>query len=172
MGFFDDILKATTRLNAKEASYLLSLPPNKVSAYRDACKEAEETARNISYSNFDDVPAEELKVAARRSRNDGYADAVRHCYWSAMLARDLGYNDALEMVTRHEAGAAADDLSSQMDMHNNAKGLEIGVANKGAKNIDLLSKCLTLVNTGQLRVLNKERTKIIPSDGLMLRPRH
>lgn len=172
MGFLDDILKSTIRLNSQEVAYLAGLPPHKVAAFKAASLEAEQYAKNISYSNFDQVSEKELKQAAFNSRNYGYADAVRHCYWSAMLARDLGYNDALEMVTRHEAGAAPDDLTSKMDMHNNAKGLEIGIANKDAKNSVLLEKCSTLANTGGLLVLNKDRNQLIPCQGMMLRPRN
>ncbi|EPP5335791.1 DUF6973 domain-containing protein [Vibrio harveyi] len=30
------------------------------------------------------------------------SDAFHHCFWSAMLARDIGYKNALEFTTAHE----------------------------------------------------------------------
>ncbi len=58
-------------------------------------------------------------------RNDK-SDAFRHCYWSALLSRELGYINALKFTNAHESSPLNDSLEKAMDLHNNSVGLKIG----------------------------------------------
>lgn len=58
-------------------------------------------------------------------RNDR-SDAFRHCFWSALLARDIGYLDAWAFTTAHESDPGNPAGEKKMDLHNNSVGLKIG----------------------------------------------
>jgi hypothetical protein len=94
--------------------------------------------------------AETKRRFGRNGRNDK-SDAFRHCFWSALLARDIGYANALEFTTAHESSPTNGPAEKQMDLYNNRVGLHIGRA-KGADPI-LSARCLEALAKGQLKVL-------------------
>lgn len=53
-------------------------------------------------------------------------DAFRHCYWSALLSREIGYIDALLFTNAHENYDENPPEEKRMDLYNNRIGLEIG----------------------------------------------
>lgn len=173
MSFMEDLVslanKAVAPLgtNAAElaiiASKATSLP--KLMAARS---EALRWSRNVSYSftgDMEDPDAAEL--VAQASRNAGPADALRHCFLSALLARDLGYTDALEVLVAHEMNAEWGSPASQMDLHNNAVGLELGVRMKAASDVDLQVATLDAFLQGRLRVLDKaDGNRLVPTRSL------
>ncbi|MEC4719695.1 hypothetical protein RY831_11090 [Noviherbaspirillum sp. CPCC 100848] len=55
-------------------------------------------------------------------RND-QSDAFRHCFWSAVLAREIGYAGALRFTTAHESSPLNSKIEKEMDLHNNGVGL-------------------------------------------------
>ncbi|MEL7170899.1 MAG: hypothetical protein AAGN64_16260, partial [Bacteroidota bacterium] len=81
--------------------------------------------------------------------NDGKADAVRHAYWNALIAKrvaDLfgveeGLQYAEELATAHESESAGSALATRrrdMDLSNNAAGRAVFSANPEANDIQLL----------------------------------
>lgn len=80
---------------------------------------------------FHAVPIKDAKEAAyaetrTRFGHNGHndkSDAFRHCYWSALLARDLGYSNAKRFTTAHESSPSNPANEKAMDLHNNAIGL-------------------------------------------------
>lgn len=62
----------------------------------------------------------------RRQGDGDESDAFRHCFWSAYLARSIGYHQAYLFTTAHEAKSPNDPASKAMDLHNNGVGLRIG----------------------------------------------
>lgn len=81
------------------------------------------------------------------------SDAFRHCFWSAMLARDIGYTKALEFTTAHESSPTNPANEKAMDLHNNSIGLFIGRA--GMSDQLLSNQCIGALNSGRLVVLVK-----------------
>lgn len=87
------------------------------------------------------------------SLDAGGADAVRHCYWNALMTREFGAETAQGFADRHESGplettpiktleqAAAE---RDMDYHNNELGRQWSTAP------DLLQRCIDGVNNGEL----------------------
>lgn len=172
MSFMEDLVALANRAvaplgtNASElaiiATKATSLP--KLMAARN---EALRWSRNVSYAFTGDMETSEAEQVALDSRNAGPADALRHCFLSALLARDLGYSDALEVLVAHELNAEWGSPASQMDLHNNAVGLELGVRMKGASDVDLQVATLDAFLQGRLRVLDKmDGNRLVPSRSL------
>lgn len=76
------------------------------------------------------------------------SDAFRHCFWSALLARDLGYNNALQFTNAHESSPKNPPKEKSMDLHNNSIGLTIG--RTGGENAHLADQGGNMNNTASL----------------------
>lgn len=94
--------------------------------------------------------AETTRRFGRNGHNDK-SDAFRHCFWSALLARDIGYANALQLTTAHESSFTNDPAEKQMDLFNNSVGLGIGRA-QGADSI-LSIRCMAALDGGRLKIL-------------------
>lgn len=81
------------------------------------------------------------------------SDAFRHCFWSAVLARDIGYTGALQFTTAHESSPLNPNKEKAMDLHNNVAGLAIG--RMGGSDQVLGQRCMAALLSGQLQVLVK-----------------
>ena len=86
------------------------------------------------------------------SRNDK-SDAFRHCYWSAFLSRDIGYENALAFTTAHESSLKNVPSEKVMDLHNNLVGLRVGLSM--ADNSTLSKYCNDALLADRLKVINK-----------------
>lgn len=132
-----------------------------------AKEEALRWSRNVSFAFTDGMSEEEAGATALASRNEGPADALRHCFLAAMLARDIGYTDAMEVLVAHEMNAAWGTPASLMDLHNNAVGLEIGTRMKAASDVDLQVATMDAFLQGRLRVLDHaDGDKLVPTRSL------
>jgi FG-GAP-like repeat len=76
---------------------------------------------------------------------NGEGDAMRHCYWSARLHRDLDSSTADEILENHEFGH--DDPH---DRHNNEVGKEIGSNAGDASNDEVWGQCRDAAVEGSL----------------------
>ena len=88
----------------------------------------------------------------RNGQNDR-SDAFRHCFWSALLVREIGYAAALRFTNAHESSPTNDPTERAMDLHNNSVGLKIG-RSKGSDHI-LSARCMAALNARQLKVLEE-----------------
>lgn len=172
MSFADDLMQTANALlekknsNLTEAMVLIANPASLPKILR-AKEEAERWSRAVSYAFTDDLPRHEADAVAKSSRNDGPADALRHCYLAAMLGRDLGYTEALTLLTAHEMNSKFGTPASNMDLHNNAVGLEIGVRMKAASDLDLSMATVDALLQGRLRVLDKANgDRLVPTRSL------
>jgi hypothetical protein len=94
------------------------------------------------------------------SRRFGYnghndkSDAFRHCFWSSILSRDIGYFWAKAFTDAHETKEGQPPEEKAMDLHNNSVGLEIGFyyfipdSNKA-----LSDQCYKALQDGKLKSL-------------------
>lgn len=85
------------------------------------------------------------------SVHNGDGDAFRHCFWSALLGRDIGQSNAIEFTTAHEGYSGNPAGERAMDLHNNAVGAKIGGASPGATDAALSLACQNALRTGKLR---------------------
>lgn len=87
------------------------------------------------------------------SLHNGAGDAFRHCFWAALLARDIGTANALQFMKAHEDVPGNPALEKEMDLHNNGIGAAIGSASGRDSDAVLEKKCLDALVIGRLRVL-------------------
>ncbi|MBK7707905.1 MAG: hypothetical protein IPN69_05260 [Acidobacteria bacterium] len=82
------------------------------------------------------------------------SDAFRHCFWSAILSRDIGYYWAKSFTTAHESNPGQPPEEKEMDLHNNSVGLNIGFYYFiPDSNTALSDKCFKALQNGELKVL-------------------
>lgn len=79
---------------------------------------------------------------------DGRGDAFRHCTWAAFITLDLGADKAKEFTNRHEEGEDHDAKDVQMDLSNNATGIEVGKSSSSKD--EAANKCEKLANDNKL----------------------
>lgn len=95
-----------------------------------------------------------LAVARNRfpgaGQHNGRGDAFRHCYWSALLTRDIGAANARDFTTAHENYSDNPTGERAMDLHNNAVGIAIGQAFRSASDIELSNQCAAALSNGRL----------------------
>lgn len=120
-------------LSAEEHIYLLMYPEHALIIKRAVENASIETTRRFIGTSHNDA-----------------GDAFRHCYWSAMLCRDLGYMAAMRYSSAHEAFAGNPAAEKAMDLHNNAVGLHIGLA--GGPNLIISNRCAEAMRSGRLKV--------------------
>jgi hypothetical protein len=85
-------------------------------------------------------------------------DAFRHCYWSALLARDIGQGDSGFFTSLHEEHDDNPDPSKNMDLHNNGVGRWAYfpvTTNEG-----IAKRCLKLLSDGRLIVNQSDPAKL------------
>ncbi len=121
-------------LTEAEKSYVKSHPIN---------------ATYISW-NKDIAFDETVRRFGRNGHNDS-SDAFRHCYWSALLARDIGEADAKEFTDLHESSPSNPVAEKSMDLNNNRVGIEIGKI--GGSDGHLATQCQKALTSGRLRVI-------------------
>jgi hypothetical protein len=123
-------------LNEEEKKFVWKHPVDFISVASDA-----EIALDTARTRF-----------GKGSLHNGAGDAFRHCFWNAMMARDIGKTRALEYSTAHEAGSSA-PLETEMDLYNNSVGAGIGAFWPNATNPELEQICVGALLGGQLKVI-------------------
>ena len=85
---------------------------------------------------------------------DGYGDAVRHCYWCALNQKDAGLNSsrAKEFGDAHEN--IPNNEAKTMDLHNNSVGYHLGnqAIINGWSEEELLNQVINAANNGKLQI--------------------
>lgn len=97
---------------------------------------------------------ETIRRFGRNGRNDR-TDAFRHCFWSSVLSRDIGYFWAKAFTDAHETNPDNPADEKEMDLHNNSVGLKIGFYYFiPDSNTSLSDKCNKALENGELKILN------------------
>lgn len=123
-------------LTSSEKVYLMMYPEH-VSIIKNAAQHASnETVRHFG-----------------RHDHNGPGDAFRHCFWSALLCRDLGYMGALRYTSAHEEFDDNPADEKAMDLHNNGVGLKIG--RTLASNQILNNSSIAALRSGRLKVIKR-----------------
>ena len=105
---------------------------------------------SIINQNADNALAETRKRFLNKRLHNDEGDAFRHCYWSSLLARDIGYTKAKEFLDAHESPCDNPLSEKIMDLTNNEIGLRIGVSLKGHADPVLSNACFSALNSGKL----------------------
>ncbi len=93
---------------------------------------------------------ETVRRFGKNGHNDS-SDAFRHCFWSALLARDIGAADAKEFTDLHESSPLNPIREKTMDIHNNKIGISIG--SKGGSDGSISEACYKALTGGKLKVI-------------------
>ena len=83
-------------------------------------------------------------------RENGPADAFRHCYWNARMTMEFGATKAKKIADTHERYGNGDPGATAMDYHNNHVGRSLGATTPAAAE----SACFDKLASGDLRVLD------------------
>lgn len=114
------LLKQWHRLTPAEQAYLRSNPHHAF-----ALREARDAAFLETTRRFG------------KSGHNNNADAFRHCFWSAVLVRELGFDNASRFTAAHETLPDNPAAEESMDLHNNRIGLSVGRAKGTNQSISL-----------------------------------
>jgi hypothetical protein len=86
--------------------------------------------------------------------HNGNGDAFRHCYWSALLTRDIGERKALAFTNAHEEWCGNPSEEKTMDLYNNSIGIAIGRnLAKDIPNKTVIDLCRKALKDGKLKWL-------------------
>lgn len=111
-------------------------------------------AAPLIIKNSKDVAFDETTAKFGYNGRNDKSDAFRHCFWSATLARDLGYFGAKMFTDAHETNPANPPDEKAMDLHNNSVGLKIGLYYFiPDSNPALSDKCFKALQNGELKVI-------------------
>ena len=108
----------------------------------------------IAASDFKSNASTALEEAQKRfskaTLHNGSGDAFRHCFWSAMNARDQGKELAKSFGDAHETFDGNPEPEKSMDLHNNGVGYEIGGGVPGVSDRSLALMCVQAWASGKL----------------------
>ena len=90
-----------------------------------------------------------------KGETNGYGDAIRHCFWSALNQISAGLNSPLakEFGDAHESSPNNDPREKAMDLYNNAVGYYLGnqaIINNWSEK-ELLDYIIKAANNGKLQ---------------------
>lgn len=133
----DDYRKNYDRLNASEKLTLALMPLSVGKIQDDAEKALAEAKRRFDPSTL----------------HNGRGDAFRHCYWAALMTRDIGFLNTKSITDAHEDGPGNPRAEKDMDLHNNLQGILIGLGHKKSSDKELADLCEAALRVGKLKVL-------------------
>ncbi|QNM84983.1 hypothetical protein H9W90_12385 [Polaribacter pectinis] len=117
----------------------------------------------------------------------GQVDAFRHAYWMARLRQEMGKRSARSLGKAHEKdnyltykkrkledGVVPDEISSEMDLHNNDEGLKLIKRRSKTSRESLIYKIVNAIKEGKMKIIKKDKKgnfltcdgKIIPKESL------
>jgi len=87
------------------------------------------------------------------TRHNDRNDAFRHCYWSALITRDVGSVRAKAFTDAHETNPGQPTAEKEMDLHNNSEGIQIGLRYPNGSDEEIAKACEKAVIDGRLKVI-------------------
>jgi hypothetical protein len=107
---------------------------------------------------FKQIKEEAYRVAGERfpspDNSDNQQDAFRHTYWNALMVNEFGEDWAKRFATAHESIANNPAAREAMDLHNNAVGREIAVADPHESNEVIANRVFQAVRDGRTVVID------------------
>ena len=87
-------------------------------------------------------------------KSNGYADAIRHCYWCALNQMYVGYNSSLAEIYGNANENITNNDAKKMDLHNNSVGYSLGKIGliKGWDEKELFNNVIKSAKDGMLQI--------------------
>ncbi|OAD46398.1 DUF6973 domain-containing protein [Polaribacter atrinae] len=125
-----------------------------------------------------EISKETNKVADSIAKTDvldkdgagGQVDAFRHAYWMARLAQEMGESSARSLGEAHEKenyltykkqkledGVVPDEISSEMDLHNNEEGLKLITKGSVVSKKGLIYRIVNAIEEGKMKIIKKDK---------------
>lgn len=121
---------------------------------------------NLTTETVDDL---KNKNIIGRDESGGKLDAFKHTFWMALLSQKINHKKVNKLGKAHEKGNylgfkrgkmednnCSDQVSSEMDLWNNAIGIRIGSANKNLEIKELEKLVLKSLHDGELMIIKKD----------------
>ena len=115
---------------------------------------------DASWLTFDNGPGFGQGTGSCYGDGGGLDNAFLRCYWSALLARDIGLEDARDFFEIHPARLGASPDEAQRDLRNSSIGLSIGRSHPGASNATLADRCAWALEFGRLQLAAPRRAAL------------
>jgi len=100
----------------------------------------------------------------------GQVDAFRHAYWMARLAQEMGESAARSLGKAHEKenyltykkqkledGVVPDEISTEMDLHNNEEGLKLITKGSVVSKKGLIYRIVNAIVEGKMKIIKKDK---------------
>lgn len=113
----------------------------------------------------------------------GQVDAFKHAYWMVILSQNIRWRAALRLGKAHEKGnykshkkgvrkgyaETHDKISSDMDMWNNHRGIEIGRKHPESSRMATKQMVIDSIQTGGMRIIFKNSAKeFLDCEGIII----
>ena len=105
-----------------------------------------------------------------KDASGGQVDAFRHAYWMARLRQEIGKRAARSLGKAHEKdnyitykkrkledGVVPDEISSEMDLHNNEEGLKLTAKGSKVSRKGLIYRIVNAIKTGKMKIIKKDK---------------
>jgi hypothetical protein len=122
----------------------------------------------VENKNFSEVAIENAYIASLVSSllyfkmgENEQSDALRHCLWAALIAKETNLEWAKRWTDAHEDFKENGNLQKEMDLFNNSKGIEILKNELKMNHATIVQTCVDLMKNGQLQII--KNSKKIPS---------
>tara|TARA_R110002049_G_scaffold56399_8_gene155576 strand:+ start:121 stop:738 length:618 start_codon:yes stop_codon:yes gene_type:complete len=105
-----------------------------------------------------------------KDASGGQVDAFRHAYWMARLRQEIGKRAARSLGKAHEKdnyitykkrkledGVVPDEISSEMDLHNNEEGLKLATKGSKVSRKGLIYRIVNAIKTGKMKIIKKDK---------------
>lgn len=99
----------------------------------------------------------------------GQVDAFRHAYWMARLRQEIGERAARSLGKAHEKenyitykklkledGVVPDEISTDMDLHNNEEGLKLITKGSTVSKRSLIYRIVNAIYNGKMKIIKKD----------------
>ncbi|CAF3251756.1 unnamed protein product [Rotaria socialis] len=111
-------------------------------------------------TNADVAAAEAQNSYPGKTLHNGIGDALRHCYWNALMTISVGRDQAKKVADLHEDNNTTGPLEERvMDLKNNEIGRQVGSESKTTGKAR--AKCADHVETGYLQLKPQILIKVI-----------
>jgi len=100
----------------------------------------------------------------------GQVDAFRHAYWMARLAQEMGESAARSLGKAHEKenyltykkqkledSVVPDEISTEMDLHNNEEGLKLITKGSVVSKKGLIYRIVNAIVEGKMKIIKKDK---------------
>ncbi|MGF0319866.1 DUF6973 domain-containing protein [Nocardia fluminea] len=124
-----------------------------IASMQDLLLRPDGPAAVYDYVKITEAASDRAKELYPDSELEGQGDAFRHTYWNALMTQRFGEEWTTEFTTAHEKSGSNIAQREAMDLFNNSRGREIGLANPDASPEELRQIIQSEISNGTLVVV-------------------